>query len=157
MKDFFATAFVSALLFVTIFLVVDRFMPKAPSGLGTNEVVVHEDQVVPPVVDPVIDLDGHDRIESPRLSAYAQDWAETMAQNHNFNHSHVSSLSGRHGTVRENIAYIRGEGSWEACYKMWVESPPHDFNIKNGGKYLGYGEATNRGVTYYVVIYAEKP
>ncbi len=155
MKNAFTACFLGILIFACVFVIAEKFDQK--QGLGTNEVVVH-DEVVPPPVDVVIDLDGHQRQYSANLSAHAQEWAEQMAKQNSFYHSHIGILTSRHGVVRENIAYYQGPAaSWENVYEMFKASPPHDFNIKNGGPYIGYGEAANGGTTYYVVLYGTTP
>lgn len=138
-----------------------------------EQTAVAATEVLPPVIvipekkvttDPISALDGHSRIVSQRLNKLAGQTALYMAQangnrtnNAQLYHTILQPHTTEHGVMRENVAYA-GDGKWETAFNLFRNSPDHDFNIKNGGKYMGY--ATEKGVgglTFFVVIYAEKP
>lgn len=122
---------------------------------------VVQEELVPPEIfipaDPVATLDGHGRTVSDRLNKIASGTAKYMAERRGLYHTDLRPHTQEHGLMRENVAYT-SDGKWETAYREFTNSPAHDFNIKNGGPFIGYAiEKGTGGLTFFVVIYAEKP
>lgn len=116
-----------------------------------------------PKVDRVINLDGKGRESSPALDKAAQHTAEWMVAEFKGAEklAHTSFpdwFVKKHGVTRENVAWGGPGYDWEAIYPVWHGSAMHQINWQNGGHYMGHGKATAKnGVSYFVVIYSEKP
>jgi hypothetical protein len=115
-----------------------------------------------PKFDPVAALDGKGREVSVSLSKMAQETADYTLKTYQGKqvliHTNNATLMAHDTGTRENVAWGGPGYDWESIYPVWHGSPDHRYNWQVGGHYMGYGKATAKnGVTYFVVIYSEKP
>jgi len=92
-----------------------------------------------------------------KLTDYAQDWAEKMADNGYLKHGSMRNIM-RLGfsPVAENIAY--GQKDEKSVMKSWLWSPGHRRNIMNKSfTHIGCGFAySNKDVLYWCVCFGKK-
>lgn len=68
--------------------------------------------------------------ENSKLTKYAQNWAERMAQENDMRHSSIKDImSMGFSRAAENIAY--GQKDEESVMRTWLRSPGHRRNIMN--------------------------
>lgn len=81
----------------------------------------------------------------PELNAFAQEWAESMAQNLNHKHRADMTVPSRPELmVGENILRCQTTSNADALLRIWINSPGHNANmLKPDYKYIGVGIADN--------------
>lgn len=90
----------------------------------------------------------------PRLTEYAQNWAETMASQNSMTHSRLTFLPGSgFRSAAENIAF--NQGSTTQVTQSWLNSPGHRRNILNRThRAAGFGLArTAEGRPYWCAVF----
>jgi hypothetical protein len=84
----------------------------------------------------------------PNLTLVAQRWAEHMAS--------VGSMY--HGGGEQIIAYSGGDRSYDAGFRLWLNSSPHRSWLYSRGDLCGFGYAVGRnGCAYYAGAFGSSP